>query len=494
MLREEMKLFAAFPGSVIREDGTFAVLGDPDCGLDLTVCETQEDISVHLLENLSKSACRVRTYDVPDGQEPRRVRLLRGMNQYLGTSLSEEDMTNVYRKIGNSIHPDLSRSFVEANCDMSVLIPEGSQTDNTLPGRKVMETKTVYPEGGHEGEPLAEVRRLESDEIVISPLSAALAKDGLAQGAILKAVMEALSDVKTHMTPDRSRGAEINIWPIWSMEKNSLRAPRTLEEAARQMGFEEEAEGNAEEAGADQMRGLEEAQTALREEPETAPAGERMKTVPELEEEPVTEGTADPAEEQETETELASLSDAPDPAETEEPEEMEQSSAAAEPVPNQAECVPDEDTLPSDEQTESRYEGAGPASVPEGEDASGLPDRAAVGDDLQPDEPNGEADNGDEQTEAQAVADLKAIGESVNPHSFCGYLYRHCLNQPGKSRHFAMLVLTDPDFPKDTDQYTEARQYLEHSGASNGCLKLFAACWKEYKLDSYRHHEDAASV
>ena len=57
-----------------------------------------------------------------------------------------------------------------------------------------------------------------------------------------------------------------------------------------------------------------------------------------------------------------------------------------------------------------------------------------------------------------------------------------------------MLVLTDPDFPKDTDQYTEARQYLEHSGASNGCLKLFAACWKEYKLDSYRHHEDAASV
>ena len=129
MLREEMKLFAAFPGSVIREDGTFAVLGDPDCGLDLTVCETQEDISVHLLENLSKSACRVRTYDVPDGQEPRRVRLLRGMNQYLGTSLSEEDMTNVYRKIGNSIHPDLSRSFVEANCDMSVLIPEGSQTD-----------------------------------------------------------------------------------------------------------------------------------------------------------------------------------------------------------------------------------------------------------------------------------------------------------------------------------------------------------------------------
>ena len=494
MLREEMKLFAAFPGSVIREDGTFAVLGDPDCGLDLTVCETQEDISVHLLENLSKSACRVRTYDVPDGQEPRRVRLLRGMNQYLGTSLSEEDMTNVYRKIGNSIHPDLSRSFVEANCDMSVLIPEGSQTDNTLPGRKVMETKTVYPEGGHEGEPLAEVRRLESDEIVISPLSAALAKDGLAQGAILKAVMEALSDVKTHMTPDRSRGAEINIWPIWSMEKNSLRAPRTLEEAARQMGFEEEAEGNAEEAGADQMRAFEEAQTALREEPVTAPAGERMKTVPEQEEEPVTEGTADPAEEQETETEPASLSDAPDPAETEEPEEMEQSSAAAEPVTDQAERVPDEDAPSSDEQTESRHEEAGPASIQEEKDASGLPDRAVVAADLQPDEPNGEADDGNEQVEAQAEADLKAIGESVNPHSFCGYLYRHCLNQPGKSRHFAMLVLTDPDFPKDTDQYTEARQYLEHSGASNGCLKLFAACWKEYKLDSYRHHEDAASV
>ena len=483
MLREEMKLFAAFPGSVIREDGTFAVLGDPDCGLDLTVCETKEDISVHLLENLSKSACRVRTYDVPDGQEPRRVRLLRGMNQYLGTSLSEEDMTNVYRKIGNSIHPDLSRSFVEANCDMSVLIPEGSQTDNTLPGRKVMETKTVYPEGGHEGEPLAEVRRLESDEIVISPLSAALAKDGLAQGAILKAVMEALSDVKTHMTPDRSRGAEINIWTIWSMEKDGLHAPRTLEEAARQMGFEEDAEGNAEEA-----------QTALREMPEAVSAGERMDTAPEQEEEPVTEGTADPAERQETETEPASLSDASDPTETEEPEEVERSSAASEPVTDQAERVPDEDTPSSDEQTESRHEGAGQASAPEGKDASGLLDRAAAADDLQPDEPNGEADDGDEQTEAQTEADLKAIGESVNPHSFCGYLYRHCLNQPSKSRHFAMLVLTDPDFPKDTDQYTEARQYLEHSGASNGCLKLFAACWKEYKLDSYRHHEDAASV
>lgn len=483
MLREEMKLFAAFPGSVIREDGTFAVLGDPDCGLDLTVCETQEDISVHLLENLSKSACRVRTYDVPDGQEPRRLRLLRGMNQYLGTNFSGENMTDIYRKIGEGIHPELSRSFVEAGCDMSVLVPEGSQTDNALPGQRVVETRTVYPEGGEEGEPLAEVKRLESDEIVITPRSAALAKDGLAQGAILKAVMEALSDVKTHMTPDRSRGAEINIWPIWSMEKDGLHAPRTLEEAARQMGFEEDAEGNAEEA-----------QTALREMPEAVSAGERMDTASEQEEEPVTEGTADPAEGQETETEPASLSDAPDPAETEEPEEMERSSAASEPVTDQAERVPDEDTLPSDEQTESRHEGAGPASIQEEKDASGLPDRAAAADDLQPDEPNGEADGGDEQTEVQTEADLKAIGESVNPHSFCGYLYRHCLNQPGKPRHFAMLVLTDPDFPKDTDQYTEARQYLEHSGASNGCLKLFAACWKEYKLDSYRHHEDAASV
>lgn len=50
-------------------------------------------------------------------------RILKGLNEYLGTEFTKEDMIEIYTRLGNDVNRSLCNSFIESNYNLELLIP-----------------------------------------------------------------------------------------------------------------------------------------------------------------------------------------------------------------------------------------------------------------------------------------------------------------------------------------------------------------------------------
>ena len=76
--------------------------------------EEKDDLILKILSYLSRPASK-------EGTQSSRRWLLDGINKYLGTSFSKENIRDIYTHLGNNVNSDLCEKFIKSDYDMKVL-------------------------------------------------------------------------------------------------------------------------------------------------------------------------------------------------------------------------------------------------------------------------------------------------------------------------------------------------------------------------------------
>lgn len=115
------KLLECFPGSFINEVDEFIAHPRTNQYFILRDCKTVEAVEAKVLEYLSRAAFKSQPYS----QEWRNRRLhefmLAGINAFLDTDFSYEDMELIYTYMGSGIKHDLMLVFIDHDMSMKWL-------------------------------------------------------------------------------------------------------------------------------------------------------------------------------------------------------------------------------------------------------------------------------------------------------------------------------------------------------------------------------------
>ena len=115
------KLLECFPGSYINVRDEFIAHPRTNQYFLLNNCQTVEDIEAKVLEWLSRPAFKTQPYS----QEWRNRRfhelMLAGVNSFLDTDFSEEDMELIYTYMGCGIKHSLMLDFIDHDMSMKWL-------------------------------------------------------------------------------------------------------------------------------------------------------------------------------------------------------------------------------------------------------------------------------------------------------------------------------------------------------------------------------------
>ena len=85
----------------------------------LCSCETETDVKCKVIEWFSRAAFKTEPYSSDAANRKLHNYMLDGINKYLGTDFSEEDMEVIYTYLGNAIKHNKTIEFIESGYDMS---------------------------------------------------------------------------------------------------------------------------------------------------------------------------------------------------------------------------------------------------------------------------------------------------------------------------------------------------------------------------------------
>ena len=124
---EEAKqaLLYAFPNSFINENNEFIAEKRSNQYFLLNDCITPMDIECKVLEWLSRPASKGQPYSQVWRNIKFREFMLNGVNDFLGTDFSEDEMRTIYQHLGNAINHEKTIKFIESGYDFAVLQSEG---------------------------------------------------------------------------------------------------------------------------------------------------------------------------------------------------------------------------------------------------------------------------------------------------------------------------------------------------------------------------------
>ena len=122
-----LRLTRAFPDSFINGGLEFIAHRFSNTYFRLEDCETELDVKCKVLEWLSRAAYKAQPYSTTARNHNFHAHMRAGINHFLQTSFTEEDMALIYQRLGNRVRHDLTVAFVESGYDMKLL--EGGQAD-----------------------------------------------------------------------------------------------------------------------------------------------------------------------------------------------------------------------------------------------------------------------------------------------------------------------------------------------------------------------------
>lgn len=114
-------LLEAFPNSFINNDDEFIADVKSNQYFSLKDCELPEDVDCKVLEWLSRAACKGQPYCQEWRNLKYRKRILDGINDYMDTSFTENEMMKIYTYLGNSCNHQKTIAFVKSGYDMKLL-------------------------------------------------------------------------------------------------------------------------------------------------------------------------------------------------------------------------------------------------------------------------------------------------------------------------------------------------------------------------------------
>lgn len=114
-------LIDSFPDSFINERDEFIAHLDSNQYIILGNCNMELDIQCKVLEWFSRPAHKTSPY-VREWRNNRFHQFMRdGVNHFLGTDFSEQDMSEIYDKLGNAINHELTIKFINSGYSFDVL-------------------------------------------------------------------------------------------------------------------------------------------------------------------------------------------------------------------------------------------------------------------------------------------------------------------------------------------------------------------------------------
>ena len=115
------RLINCFPGSKFIYNDEFIAHAYSNTYFIFRTCSNEEDVKCKLLEWFSRPAAK----GIPYSQEWRNKKfrkfMLDGINQFLGTKFSFDDMYIIYQYLGNCCNHEKTIQFVKNNYDMKIL-------------------------------------------------------------------------------------------------------------------------------------------------------------------------------------------------------------------------------------------------------------------------------------------------------------------------------------------------------------------------------------
>lgn len=116
-----LRLLADFDGSFFNERDEFIAHRYSNTYFIFANCETELDVKCKVLEWLSRSAHK----GIPYRQEWRNKKfrkfMLDGINMFLHTDFSFDDMEIIYTYLGNACNHNKTIKFIESGYDMQIL-------------------------------------------------------------------------------------------------------------------------------------------------------------------------------------------------------------------------------------------------------------------------------------------------------------------------------------------------------------------------------------
>lgn len=120
-LNAAMKLMDCFPGSFINHNGEFIAHRVANEYFSFATCEDETDVKCKVLEWLSRAASKGEPFKSDRANERFQQSMLDGINKYLGTNFSHDDIDEVYSYLGNRCNHARTLKFIESGYRVDLL-------------------------------------------------------------------------------------------------------------------------------------------------------------------------------------------------------------------------------------------------------------------------------------------------------------------------------------------------------------------------------------
>lgn len=121
MQEARLALLAAFPKSFVDDRDEFIAHERTNQYIILANCETPLDVKCKVLEWFSRPAYKGMPYSQEWRNRKFREFMLNGINAFLDTNFTEQDMEEIYCALGNAINHKKTVRFIESDYDFNVL-------------------------------------------------------------------------------------------------------------------------------------------------------------------------------------------------------------------------------------------------------------------------------------------------------------------------------------------------------------------------------------
>lgn len=119
-----VKLAKAFPGGFLNGQGEFIAHKKANEYFLMADCETELDVKCKVLEWLSRGAYKSHPFRRAIDNEELHDFMRDGINRFLGTQFSTEDIEQIYQYLGNRVNHEKTVKFVKSGYDMEGLMEE----------------------------------------------------------------------------------------------------------------------------------------------------------------------------------------------------------------------------------------------------------------------------------------------------------------------------------------------------------------------------------
>lgn len=120
-LKTAIYLMSCFPGSFINHKGEFIANRVSNVYFSYENCENDVDVKAKVLEYLSRAASKGQPYDTDRANQRYQKQMLDGINRFLNTNFSHEDMDTIYTYLGNRCNHARTLKFIESGYRVDLL-------------------------------------------------------------------------------------------------------------------------------------------------------------------------------------------------------------------------------------------------------------------------------------------------------------------------------------------------------------------------------------